>query len=335
MFDFGSLFTNGGYLMALATWTIDSGSGLDDMFVAISSRGEVVIYEGTDPAAAETWAMKGVFRTGNLLGQRAVVKVEGDLVLMTHFGLLSLSKAIAMGNTSEGQSDAYLSRKIQYLATQLAADLPTTFGWEAFHASSGNLILVNVPLLTGSGQMVLSTITKGWSQFDNWDALCWTRFGNSSVYGDRDGNVWRAWEGYTDGSIQSDAVTITQGNPVEAEVQTSFNFFQSLSVVKHAKMVRPTFVGGQEIPYAIMVNPDFDYDAAVLPGATDLASGAIWGAGIWGTDEWVGSSMSGTQHVWSGVAAIGSAFALRLAFYANRPVLWASFDMMYEEGFGI
>jgi hypothetical protein len=159
--------------------------------------------------------------------------------------------------------------------------------------------------------------------------------GAGSVFGDRDGSVWRALEGYTDGAIQSDVTTITQGLPVEAEAQTSFNFFQSLSVVKHAKMVRPTFTGGQDIPYALMVNPDFDFTAASLPGATEAAKGAIWGAGLWGTAEWAGSTLANTQHVWSGVAGVGSAFALRLAFYANRPVLWAAFDIMYEEGHGI
>lgn len=40
-FELGGLFTQGGYLVAMATWTRDGGSGTDDLAVFISSRGQV------------------------------------------------------------------------------------------------------------------------------------------------------------------------------------------------------------------------------------------------------------------------------------------------------
>ena len=337
MFDFGTIFLRGGHLAVLATWTVDSGSGLDDMLVAISSEGDIVVYTGIDPGSGTPgdWVLKGVFSAGRPLSQRAVVRKEGDLLIMTQFGLLSLSKAISSDSFSDANSGAYLSRKIQYTLGQLATDLPTTFGWEILPSPNNNVVIVNVPMTVESGQFVQSSVTGGWSQFDGWDALCWCKFGEHTVYGDRDGNVWRALEGYTDDAIQSDATTITNGEPVLGEVQTSFNFFQSLSVVKHAKMVRPTFIGGSKIDYAIMVNPDFDYDAATTPGISGILGESLWGTALWGTDSWIGTGMSGTQHVWTGVPGIGSAFALRLAIRAAKPVLWASYDIMYEEGHGI
>jgi len=335
MFDFGAIFQRGGYLAAIATWTIDSGTGIDDLLVAVSSRGEIAIYAGTDPAGIDTWYLKGVFQSGTPLSVRAITKIKGDLVIATQFGLLSMSEALKLGTTGEGgKSGAYLSRKIQYLVAQLAHDLSTEFGWQICYWPDNNMLLVNAPKLDSSGQLVMSTITGGWSQFDNWDALCFTIFQGQPVYGDRNGNIWRAWEGYTDGAIQSDAITITSGTAVYAEVQAAFNFFDSAAVVKHAKMARPTFIGGQSIAYNIMVNSDYNYDVVSVPGIAGSAPAALWNAGIWGADKWSASPKS-TQHIWTSVTGLGSAFAMRLAFQVAQPVLWASYDIMYEEGIGI
>lgn len=335
MFDFGSIFQRGGYLAAVATWTVDSGSGMDDLFVALSSRGEVAIYTGADPSSADSWALKGVFQIGDPLNMRSMIKIEGDLVIMTRFGLISMTEALRRGTPGEaGKGGAFLSRKVQYFIAQLAEDLPTEFGWEVLYWAGNNMVLINVPMLGGSGQLVMSTLTNGWSQFDNWDALCFALFNSQPVYGDRDGNIWRAWEGNTDNSIQVDATTITLGDPIYAEAQAAFNYFNSAAVVKHAKMVRPTILGSQSIQYAIAVNADFDYTAASSPGIADGVVGTLWDAGLWGQDKWSSAAKS-TQHVWTSVAGIGSAFALRLAFHTAQPVLWAAYDIMYEEGIGI
>lgn len=103
MFDFGTIFLRGGHLAILATWTVDSGTGLDDMLVAISSEGDIAVYTGIDPGSGTPgdWVLKGVFSAGRPLSQRAVVRKEGDLLIMTQFGLLSLSRAISSDSFSD------------------------------------------------------------------------------------------------------------------------------------------------------------------------------------------------------------------------------------------
>jgi hypothetical protein len=335
MFDFGSIFQRGGHLVAVASWTVDSGSGMDDVFVAVSSQGEIAIYTGRDPAGVDTWYLKGVFVTAAPVGNRCLTKVDGDLLLLTQFGLLSLSDAIAQTTTSGSEGNFYLSKNVQYLLQGLTESLYGVFGWVVLYWPDNNALLINVPIASGSGQLVQSTLTKGWSQFDNWDAVSFITFNGLPVFGDRGGNVWRAWEGYTDGAIQEDAVTIIQGTPVLAEVQTAFNFFESTATIKHAKMVRPTFIGTSQVLYKLQVNAEFDYNQAVNPGTIGPPSAeSLWGSAIWGTDVW-GTGDPQTQRVWSAVAGIGSAFALRMAFRANTPVLWASYDLMYSTGSGI
>jgi hypothetical protein len=64
-FPFQSIAQSGGYpSVAMATWTIDAGFGADDLAVFITSQGEVIVYRGTDPSSATTWALVGVWQLG-------------------------------------------------------------------------------------------------------------------------------------------------------------------------------------------------------------------------------------------------------------------------------
>jgi len=353
-FDFGAVFTKGGKLVALASWTLDSGIGPDDYLVAISSRGEIALYVGPDPSSISTFQLKGVFYTGSPLSPRAITTVAGDLLILTQFGLLSMNAAMATSDTADAQSSAYLSQKIQYLISTLAARLPDQFGWDVVNWPDNNMIIVNVPKgggtydaiptvelmideeapspYNGSGQLVQSTITKGWAQWDNMDALCWVVNDRVLMYGDSAGNVWRAWEGHTDGAIQVDSTpgSIVEGDAITAQCQTAFNYFGSETSVKHAKMVRPIFIGNSRVPYSVIVNPDFEYDSTSSSGAASSNVGSLWDRGKWDDAKWKGSIR--TQKLWNAVSGIGTAFALRLAFNTAAPVLWAAYDFMYEDG---
>ena len=39
----------GGYIMAMGTWSLDSGDGMNDVAVFLTSEGEAAVYTGTDP----------------------------------------------------------------------------------------------------------------------------------------------------------------------------------------------------------------------------------------------------------------------------------------------
>ena len=333
LFDFGGVFTKGGYLIAMGSWTLDSGIGPDDLMVAMSSQGEIAIYSGADPSSVATWSLRGVWYTGAPLGRRCIQRVAGDLLILTQYGLLSLATAIQTGDTSEAVSSSYLSDKIAYLISQLASDLSEEFGWQVVNWPDTNMILVNVPLLGENGQLVQSTITKGWGQWDGIAAQCWTVFDHALVFGDDKGNIWRAWEGNTDGAEQVDDQTITEGQPIKGQCQTAFNYLGEHSTVKHAKMVRPTFMNAVKVPYAIKVNPDFEYERATAPGNAQSIAGDLWGKGKWDEAKWRGSVQ--TQKLWTAVSGIGAAFALTLAVNSSAPVLWATYDFMYENGTNI
>jgi hypothetical protein len=332
-FDFGPLLSRGGYLAAVGTWTLDSGVGPDDLFVAISSVGQIVIYSGTDPSSVATWQLRGTFDTGAPLGRRFIANVAGDLLLMTQYGLLSMNAAIATSDTADAMSDAYLSQKIQYLLSQLASQRSNFFGWDLVSWPDSNMILINIPLVGKSGQFVQSTITKGWAQWDGINAMAWCVADHQLFYGDAIGGVYRAWEGYVDNAEQAENGAITGGTAIFAEAQTAFNYMGALSTIKHAKMVRPIFINSSSVPYAIRANADFDFSKQLSNGALPADKGDLWGVGLWGTARWSGGQI--TQKLWSAVGGIGSAFAINIAMQSEQQVLWAAYDFMYEDGTGI
>jgi hypothetical protein len=63
--DMSSVAQLGGFLVAVGTWTIDAGYGVDDNLVFITSNGEIIVWAGTDPSDATKWALIGVWRVGN------------------------------------------------------------------------------------------------------------------------------------------------------------------------------------------------------------------------------------------------------------------------------
>jgi hypothetical protein len=78
IFDLGSLMSKGGYINAIATWSIDTKQSVDEYIAFISSEGQVFVYEGTDPATAPTFALVGVYNLGAPIGRRCFLRISGS-----------------------------------------------------------------------------------------------------------------------------------------------------------------------------------------------------------------------------------------------------------------
>ena len=76
-FPLKGVFQLGGSLLFGATWSLDSGEGLDDVCVFVTTEGECAVYSGTDPSSASTWALQGVYRMGRPLNKNAWFKAGG------------------------------------------------------------------------------------------------------------------------------------------------------------------------------------------------------------------------------------------------------------------
>src|SRR6185295_12739004 len=167
-FDLSGEATKGGYLLAMATWTRDSGAGVDDFAVFFTSEGEAIVYQGTNPNSATTWAKVGSYTIGRPLGRRCVMQYGGDCVVITENGIFPLSALLQSGDE---RSKFALSYKIQNAVVDAARTYGAIFGWKSITFPAYDAMIVNVPIAEDGThqQYVMNLLTKSWCKFTNWD----------------------------------------------------------------------------------------------------------------------------------------------------------------------
>lgn len=317
LFDLGSVFRKGGYLVAIYAWTIDAGDGADDHLVFCSSNGEFVVYSGTDPSAAATFNLVGVYTIGRPIGRRCGVKYGGDLLILTEEGLYPLSKALLSASIDKQVS---ITDKIQNGISQAVTQYRNNFGWIPILFHNMNMVILNVPAGNNQNfQYVQNTITGAWAKFTGWDAATWRDAINGLYFGGK-GVVNLAWSSNLD-----------NGNPIVADALPSFQSFGSSSQRKYITMVKPylTTNGTPSIVYGLNI----DYATSDVNGVFTYAppSGMFWGSMYWGSMYWGGGLRSFTS--WKTVGKWAQSAALRLKVQTNNSELyWQATDILYQKG---
>lgn len=309
----------GGYLMAIATWTVDAGYGMNDMVAFITSNGEVAIYQGTDPAAAATWSLLGVFEIGTPIGRRCFMKYKGDLLMITRDGVTTLSQGL---QSSRLDPRVNITDKIQSATAQSIDTYGSTFGWQLVQLPKANLILLNVPVSVASGgqqQYVMNTITGSWCNFTGWLANCFELF-QDDIYFGGNGIVAKAWSG-----------TIDNTSNINGEAIQAFNYFGASGILKRFSMMRPVLRSNGTPSALCSVNVDFDTTSTSLPLIFVAGQSGVWDTGLWDSALW-GGGLSVTQ-VWQGVNAVGYCGAPHLVTASKSiQVEWVSTDLVMERG---
>jgi len=316
--DFTALFSEGGYLMAMATWTLDAGYGMDDHAVFITSQGQVAIYRGTDPASASTFALVGIYNIGAPVGRRCFERLASDLVLITQDGLVPLSKALLTSRVNPGIS---LTDKIQQAMGDAVITSGSNFGWQCRLYPRENLVILNVPVASNTQQFVMNTITGAWGRFTNWPAICWERFRDRMYFGTT-GKVCLAFDGMDDG-----------GENIDADVLQAYSNFGANTSIKRWVMCRPfLYTDNPSIGVSLGLGVDYQQDPAVnTPSFTSPGSVGLWDSAIWDSSVWGGSFT--LRKDWQNLQGVGYAGAIRMKVSTNVGQLeWVSTDFIYEPG---
>ena len=316
--DFSSLFNQGGYLVAMADWSLDAGYGMDDYAVFITSQGQVAVYKGTDPASATTWSLVGIYDMGSPIGARCMVKYAGDVLVISQDGLIPLSKSLMSSriNTSEAISD-----KIQHVISDYVSQFSTNFGWETVLFPKENMILVNVPFSsTQSYQLVMNTISGAWSRFIGYNSHTYALHGDNLYYGG-EGVVCKAWDTQAD-----------NGANINFEAIQSFNHLGNSSQLKQVKMLRPIISTDGSPAILFGVNVDFDVTSPTGIPTFTTTSRAIWDSATWdGNLVWGGDLQ--IKRDWQTAFGLGYSIAAHMkGMTQNVKVRWASTDYVIETG---
>lgn len=325
-FDFGGNFNRGGFLQALVTYTVDSGYGPNDYLAAVSSAGEVSLYQGIDPDDPVEWKLIGVFYAGATFTRRCWTKFGGDFALLTQYGMVTMNSILKPADDSVLNNA--LSLKIQYLISEVVTEGYYRPGWEVLTYPAANMMIINVPgiIPEQTFQLVYNTLTKAWSQFSGMMANCWLSVFDSIAFGGNS-KVYRAWEG----ALDNVPLNGEGGDLIQGECQQAFSYFGTPGANKHFKMFRPTFLYSGRFDYRAGANMNFDFATQPPPAAFNTSNYGVWNTSLWDEgDVWSGGSQSDKQ--WVSIVGIGYAGSIRIAIKTGSEVTWVSTDWLMEKG---
>lgn len=332
-FDFGPQFTFGGYLAFMTTWTIDDGNGAEDHLVAVSSKGQAIVYGGTDPGTITTWSLVGVYFIGEpVIGRRGYFKVGGDIMILTQRGLISMATMLVSTKVNESVS-TIKPAKVQLLVSTLVSEFADLQDWELYYNASNNLFLVNIPSKTlgGNRQLAANEVTDAcpWCFFADVDAATWATFNGEPFFGDYQGRVLKFWDGRVDEVPLSDITT--NARAIRAQVQQAYSYFNAPAVQKQVGMYRPNFLVGASVAY----NSRIEYDFQVQPVKTPVAIEPEFYSAVWDTSKWDEGRWGGglyAERLWVQAIGIGSAASLRMTLVAEAEVAWVGTDYSFKAG---
>lgn len=197
-FDLGPLFSQGGRLQAITGFSRDAGDGPDDFIAFISSRGETLVYRGTDPSSSTTWALVGKFLLAEPIGDRCVSRFSGDALILTKVGIVSMLQST---QADETQWRAIILNKTissDYVTRARAGS--SNFGWSITRYAAGKMIIVNTPVTENlkQEQYALNAVSGAACLFRGMNANCWEVHNEDLYFGGNGGVVYRADVGTTD-----------------------------------------------------------------------------------------------------------------------------------------
>lgn len=327
-FFLGGLFKRGGYLIALARWSMDTGEGLDDRLVFISNTGELASYSGNDPSNSADWTLDATFYIGPILGPRALCEFGGDILYLSRRGLVPLS-TLVQGSATEVLYSSVLSRRISRSIIRLSA--PTTPFFPIEVGFNGELALIAINVYDDDAkkpvQLVLNFLSGAWGKFDY--PVRTIRSVDRRIYmGTEDGRILQITIGQYVDNVLRDG---TGGNPIEGSLFSAYTYLEDPTANKHAKFIRPIFQTEVKPSFRTRVLPDFRIDPFVGAPIPNPARGnARWDLSRWDSAVWGGTENA--YRPWVSANVLGYSFAWQCNVSTSSKLAIAGIQWVWERG---
>lgn len=294
------VFQRGAPLLFGATWSIDSGDGLDDKCVFVSSDGEVAIYEGADPSSTTDWRLVGRYDLAKPLGIKGHMQAGGDLLIATVNGIIPLSQVVQ-------KDPAALSM------SAVSAPIEPLWNYEAQRAATGNVELVKwtdrglglVTLPDADRVLVVNIQTGGWGYASGWEADCGAVFLDQAYIGRSDGRI-----------MAVDETGLDDATPFTAKYCHAFSGLGGESTFKQAQLIRCAFFAPEPFEYRVSIAVDYTVDFPSAPNAVDADASTdylVWDSGNWDEKLWwspaIAEATLGVTSEWVSVTGAGYALA--------------------------
>lgn len=316
LFPLNALFKRGGHIVAIATWTVDGGRGMDDQLVVFTSNGECAIYSGVDTA---DFKLVGVFSFDAPMSKRSVLNFGGDLYVMVSSGLVPMTTLIRAEAEKLGKADQNVMSDFENTSRVNRA----LHGWEVILNHATGHTICNMPLGGGKYvQMIRHMQGQIWSKWMEVPSRCWGWVDNHAFFGSDDGKIYRGGKEYLN----------DDGLPINADVRFAWSSYRT-ATKKQFKLARLYVItDGFPRPF---IDIEVDYNNKPPTNQPEITvgdeGGAVWDLATWDVDAWAASPVS-VQN-WQGVTGLGRVAGPRV----RVAILGCSFaitglDVIYEYG---
>jgi len=324
-FNFGNKFKRGGNIAALYTWTVDGGEGVNSYLVAVSTSGDVIVYQGDDPDVPGNFNLRGNWFIGEPpAGRRLAGSFGGELYLLSIYGLLPMSRLIS--GTLTQKDDIYLTRRISPLIKSTMRISRGSLGWEVKLIPNENLLLLSTPKQVGFDyiEFVQSINSEGWAVYRDIPYFTGDVWREEFYIGTEDNRVL-IHTGNLDNVLLADPNAATQ---IEWSGLSVFRDYGSAGSNNRAHFIRPVFMAQQAPSYSVEAR--YDYNIAEATAAPDAASssGSLWDVALWDVGLWEGEFqiVDGVK----GAAGIGRAIAIAINGRSASETTLLRFDLALE-----
>lgn len=301
-YDFAFAFRRGGFLLFTLTYTNQTAATAQEMFLAVSSEGEIVAFTGYSPDDAN-WSSAGASGTntvlahyyiGKPLGYRAFIYVNSDIWIVTEQGVVSVSSLFQKG---EAQVLATMSRTVNPIISNAAQSVGFSSLWGGFFWPAGRRVYVKIPESTSAATFLVFSIDTGaWCQFKLYstsDSAQSCLFNGLPFYGGSDGTIWSGETG------QSDQLKSGVGQSINFIIRSAFNFFGSRESFKVFRDIRPLLKTRRGTALSLDVDTNFKQGNASSTLTSTAGTYTPWGS------PWGSSWSSETEYIYDRYATKG------------------------------
>ena len=318
-YPLGGLFNKGGKLVAMGSWTVDGAAGPDDMAVFITSNGQAAVYVGTDPTNATAWTLKGVFDVGLPLGKNPFFKLGGDLLILTNYGVTSLTKLLKEGWTSKKTT---LTDIISSQFQELAFGVESSSEWQITADPKLSLLMINVPGTASRAQqqLAMNLVTGSWTVFKGWNTSTWALHGGQ-LYAGVGSKVAKMWTGSGD-----------FGQRIICYARTAWSYLNPRARTKQVNLLRFLIrMGGPLVIYAGL-DVDFQDTNNFYPFSSSNEEPYRYDTAEWDEARWSESAKMSTD--WRMIPCQeGFCLAINLRVFAGDATFeWSATDCTYTVG---
>ncbi len=323
-FDFQYVFTRGGFLVGIGSYSNSANVAAQDYFWACSSEGEIVFYSGTYAGDATTWGLVARYFIGKPLGYRAFVRVNNDIWVLTEQGIVPIS---ALFQSDPEQALNVVSYRINPAISEAAQTFPFDHKWSGVFWPQGRRVYISYPVAGNACRFLVYSIdTKGWTNFQLYNdehALSLAVIAGKPYYGSSTGIVWKGETGY------ADAKTATDSQSIAYSGRTAFSFYGSRANYKAFKDIRPIIKTRRGVTLALGLDVDFKRSPTVTSISTPPGSFTPWGS-PWGS-PW----SSDIDYIFDRYATKGQGHCAAIRFggsVKNSTMQIIGFEIRYDVG---